>query len=115
MNCGPQGLPTDTNLLYHNDGDGTFARRVGRRPASPRSRGRYSMTAAAADFDGDGWIDIYVACDSTASILYRNNHDGTFTDTRRRERRGLQRERHAAGRHGPGRRRLQRRRRCSIC
>ena len=39
------------------------------------------MTAVAADFDGDGWIDIYVACDSTASILYRNNHDGTFTDT----------------------------------
>ena len=38
------------------------------------------MTAAAADFDGDGWLDIYVACDSTASILYRNNHDGTFTD-----------------------------------
>ena len=38
------------------------------------------MTATAADFDGDGWLDIYVACDSTASILYRNNHDGTFTD-----------------------------------
>ena len=42
--------------------------------------GRYSMTAAAADLDGDGWIDIYVATDSTAAILYRNNHDGTFTD-----------------------------------
>ncbi len=39
------------------------------------------MTAVAADLDGDGWIDIYVACDSTASILYHNNHDGTFTDT----------------------------------
>jgi hypothetical protein len=39
------------------------------------------MTAAAADFDADGWIDIYVAGDSTASILYHNNHDGTFTDT----------------------------------
>ena len=38
------------------------------------------MTAAAADLDGDGWIDIYVATDSTAAILYRNNHDGTFTD-----------------------------------
>jgi hypothetical protein len=42
--------------------------------------GRYAMTATAADFDGDGWLDIYVACDSTASILYRNNHDGTFRD-----------------------------------
>ena len=49
--------------------------------------GRYPMTAAAADFDGDGWPDIYVACDSTASILYRNNRDGTFTDVARRERR----------------------------
>ena len=45
------------------------------------------MTAAAADLDGDGWPDIYVACDSTAAILYRNNHDGTFTDVARRERR----------------------------
>ena len=42
--------------------------------------GRYPMTALAADLDGDGWTDIYVACDSTAAILYRNNHDGTFTD-----------------------------------
>lgn len=38
------------------------------------------MTAVAADFNDDEWIDIYVACDSTASILYRNNQDGTFTD-----------------------------------
>jgi hypothetical protein len=38
------------------------------------------MTALAADFDEDGWTDIYVASDSTAAILYRNNHDGTFTD-----------------------------------
>src|SRR3954470_10415493 len=38
------------------------------------------MTAVAADFDNDGWPDIYVACDSTPSFLLRNNHDGTFTD-----------------------------------
>ena len=42
--------------------------------------GRYSMTAVAADLDGDGWPDIYVAADSTAAILYRNQHDGTFAD-----------------------------------
>jgi len=79
VNCGPRGLPTDTNQLFHNDGGGRFS------DVSEPSRiaavtGRYSMTALAADLTGDGWPDIYVASDSTAAILYRNNHDGTFTD-----------------------------------
>jgi len=80
VNCGPKGLPTDTNLLFHNNGDGTFSD-VSTASGIAKVTGRYSMTATAADFDGDGWPDIYVACDSTASILYHNNHDGTFTDT----------------------------------
>ena len=79
VNCGPKGLPTDTNLLYRNNGDGTFTD-VSAASGIAAVTGRYSMTAAAADLDGDGWIDIYVATDSTAAILYRNNHDGTFTD-----------------------------------
>jgi enediyne biosynthesis protein E4 len=79
VNCGPRGLPTDTNLLYHNNGDGTFTD-VSEKSGIAAVTGRYSMTAAAADFDGDGWVDIYVATDSTAAILYHNNHDGTFTD-----------------------------------
>jgi hypothetical protein len=79
VNCGPKGLETDTNLLYRNDGRGTFTD-VSEASGVARVKGRYSMTAAAADLDGDGWIDIYVATDSTAAILYRNNHDGTFTD-----------------------------------
>ena len=79
VNCGPKGLPTDTNLLFHNGGDGTF-RDVSDRSGIARVTGRYSMTALAADLDGDGWQDIYVAADSTAAILYRNNRDGTFTD-----------------------------------
>ena len=79
VNCGPKGLATDTNLLYRNNGDGTFT------DISAASRvaavtARYPMTAAAADLDEDGWTDIYVAADSTAAILYRNNRDGTFTD-----------------------------------
>jgi hypothetical protein len=79
VNCGPKGLPTDTNLLYRNNGDGTFAD-VSARSGIDRVTGRYSMTAAAADLDADGWTDIYVAADSTAAIFYRNNRDGTFTD-----------------------------------
>jgi hypothetical protein len=79
VNCGPRGLPHETNLLYHNRGDGTFED-VSRASGIASVTGRYSMTAVAADFDDDGWPDIYVAADSTAAILYRNNHDGTFTD-----------------------------------
>ncbi|HZE69698.1 MAG TPA: CRTAC1 family protein [Pyrinomonadaceae bacterium] len=79
VNCGPKGLPTDTNLLYHNNGDGTFTD-VSERSAISAVKGRYSMTAITTDFNNDGWPDIYVACDSTASTLYRNNRDGTFTD-----------------------------------
>jgi hypothetical protein len=79
VNCGPKGLPTDTNLLYHNQADGTFAD-VSQTSGVAKVTGRYPMTAVAADLDADGWTDIYVASDSTAAILYRNNRDGTFTD-----------------------------------
>ena len=79
VNCGPKGLPTDTNLFYRNRGDGTFED-VSEASGIARVTGRYPMTAVAADLDGDGWTDLYVASDSTAAILYRNNRDGTFTD-----------------------------------
>ena len=79
VNCGPKGLPFDTQLLYHQEGDGTF-KDVSESSGVAKVRDRYAMTATAADFDGDGWADIYVACDTTAAILLRNNHDGTFTD-----------------------------------
>jgi hypothetical protein len=79
VNCGPKGLPTDTNLFYRNNGDGTF-RDVSESSGVSKVQGRYSMTATTTDFNNDGWADIYVACDSTASTLYRNNRDGTFTD-----------------------------------
>jgi hypothetical protein len=79
VNCGPKGLATDTNLLYHQRSDGTFED-VSESSGVAKVNGKYPMTAAATDLDGDGWTDIYVASDSTAAILYRNNRDGTFTD-----------------------------------
>jgi hypothetical protein len=79
VNCGPKGLATDTNLLYRNNGDGTFAD-VSVKSGVAAVTGRYPMTAVAADLDEDGWTDVYVAADSTAAILYRNNRDGTLTD-----------------------------------
>jgi hypothetical protein len=77
--CGPRGLPGAKNILYHNKGDGTFED-VTTKAHVDRTDGHYSLSVSMLDFDEDGWPDIYVACDSTPSILYRNNHDGTFTD-----------------------------------
>ena len=77
--CGPRGLPGATNILYHNNGDGTFED-VSAKSGILNTSGHYAFTVLTGDFDNDGWPDIYVACDSTPSILYHNNHDGTFTD-----------------------------------
>ena len=77
--CGPRGLPWGTNLLYHNRGDGTFED-VTKKSLIDKTNGHYGFSVSTLDFDEDGWPDIFVACDSTPSILYRNNHDGTFTD-----------------------------------
>jgi enediyne biosynthesis protein E4 len=77
VNCGPRGLPTGYVQLYRNNGDGTFTD-VSRQSGVAAASGAYPMTAVAADYDNDGWPDIYVACDSTPSWLFRNQHDGTF-------------------------------------
>ena len=77
--CGPRGLPGAKNILYHNRGDGTFED-VTTKTHIDKTEGYYAFSVSTFDFDDDGWPDIYVACDSTPSILYRNNHDGTFTD-----------------------------------
>ncbi len=77
--CGPRGLPGDTNVLFHNNGNGTFTD-VSEKSGILKPGPRYSITAVSYDFDNDGWPDIYVAVDSQPSILFHNNHDGTFTD-----------------------------------
>jgi len=77
--CGPRGLPWANNILYHNLGNGTFED-VTSKAKIDQTNGHYSFSVSTFDYDDDGWPDIYVACDSTASILYHNNHDGTFTD-----------------------------------
>jgi len=81
--CGPLGLPQEQCRLYHNNGDGTFTDVSDKSgislPENKRGPG-YGLTAVAADFDGDGWPDIYVACDTTPSLLFHNNHDGTFSE-----------------------------------
>jgi hypothetical protein len=77
VNCGPRGLPTGFARLYHNNGDGTFTD-VSERSGIAKAAGSYPMTVVASDYDDDGWPDVYVACDSTPSWLFRNQKDGTF-------------------------------------
>ena len=77
--CRPDGLPQEPCRLYHNNGDGTFTD-VSEKSGILAVKPGYPLTAVAADFDGDGWPDIYVACDTSPSLLFRNNHDGTFTE-----------------------------------
>src|SRR5437764_576772 len=77
--CGPKGLKGATNLLYKNLGDSKF-KNVSAAAGIEKTNGHYCFSVSTLDFDDDGWPDIFIACDSTPSILYRNNHDGTFTD-----------------------------------
>jgi hypothetical protein len=79
VECGPRGLPRGVHSLYRNKGDGTFTD-VSVAAGISSQRGSYGMTVVAADLDEDGWPDIYVACDSTPSLLFMNNHDGTFRE-----------------------------------
>jgi hypothetical protein len=77
--CGPPGLDGGKNILLHNDGKGNFTD-VSAQAGILKTPGTYALGVLVADFDNDGWPDIYVANDSTSSALYHNNRDGTFTD-----------------------------------
>jgi hypothetical protein len=77
--CGPRGLKGTRSSLYHNNGDGTFAD-VSKKSGVANTEAYYCFTALTGDFDSDGWPDIYVSCDSTPSMLFHNNRNGTFSE-----------------------------------
>ena len=79
VQCGPRGLPGAGDSLYHNNGDGTFTD-VSKRAGVSDPQGFYGLGVLCADFDEDGWVDVYVANDSTPNFLYRNQGDGTFKE-----------------------------------
>jgi len=79
VNCGPRGLPFETNLLYHNKGDGTFED-VSERSGIAKATGHYSLAVLAQDVNDDGRPDIYVVGDQTPAMLFINQGDGTFTE-----------------------------------
>ena len=79
VNCGPRGLIGETSTLYHNNGDGTFTD-VSAQAGILKQSGFYGLGVLVADFDNDGWPDIYMASDTTAALLFMNNRDGTFRE-----------------------------------
>jgi hypothetical protein len=79
VQCGPWGLPGESDILFHNRGDGTFED-VSKKAGVDDPEHRYGMQGVWADLDNDGWPDLYVANDAGANYLYHNRHDGTFED-----------------------------------
>ncbi len=78
VSCGPRGLAGSRDRLYHNNGDSTFTDVTERMNIDAVSH--YGLGVIWADYDGDGWPDIYVANDSSPSLLYHNNAGKSFTE-----------------------------------
>ncbi len=79
VQCGPWGMVGETDLLFHNRGDGTFEE-VSKKAGVDDKNRYYGLGAIWGDYDNDGWPDLYVANDTGPNYLYRNKHDGTFED-----------------------------------
>ena len=79
VQCGPWGMEGESDLLYHNRGDGTFEE-VSKKAGVDDPEKYYGLGAIWGDYDNDGWPDLFVADDATPNHLYHNNHNGTFSD-----------------------------------
>jgi hypothetical protein len=79
VQCGPRGLPGAGDSLFHNNGDGTFSD-VSKKAGVSDPNGYYGLGVICSDFDEDGFVDIFVANDSTPNFFYHNNGDGTFKE-----------------------------------
>ena len=79
VQCGPWGMPGESDLLFHNRGDGTFEE-VSKKAGVDDPHHYYGLGATWGDYDNDGWPDLYVANDAGPNFLYHNHHDGTFED-----------------------------------
>jgi len=79
VQCGPWGMPGESDLLFHNKGDGTFEE-VSKKAGVDDPHHYYGLGATWGDYDNDGWPDLYVANDAGPNFLYRNKHDGTFEE-----------------------------------
>jgi len=79
VQCGPWGMEGESDLLFHNRGDGTFEE-VSKKAGVNDPRHRYGLGVVWGDYDNDGWPDLYVANDAGPNFLYRNKHDGTFEE-----------------------------------
>ena len=77
--CGPWGLPGESDLLFHNRGDGTFED-VSKKAGVDNPDHYYGLGVEWSDYDDDGWPDLYVANDSGPNYLFHNKHDGSFED-----------------------------------
>jgi len=76
--CGPQGLRGEPDVLFHNNGNGTFTDVT--KSAGIKDPNYYGFGVVFSDFDNDGWPDIYVANDGNGNLLFHNNRDGTFSE-----------------------------------
>ena len=77
--CGPHGLAGSSNALYRGNPDGTFTN-VSEEAGLLKPRPAYGLTPLVLDYDNDGWPDVYVANDSSPSLLFHNNGNGTFKE-----------------------------------